>query len=366
MNTRRDFVRQATFASLALPFAGAELFSRTPVALSEKPLRVALMGLGGYAARVAKAMQHCKRARLAGIISGTPDKIRTWQQEYQLPDQNCYNYENFDKIRDNKEIDAVYVITPNALHHDQVIRAARAGKHVICEKPMAINVKQGEEMVAACQKAGVKLLVGYRLHFEPATLEVIRMRNAGDFGAIRFFQGLCGFRIGDPNQWRLNKELAGGGALYDIGIYAINGCRYMMGDEPVYVTAQETKTDPLKFKEGVDETIMFQFGFKSGAVASCLSSYNMNNLDKFFLNGDKGFAELHPATGYGPIRGRTHKGNIDPTTEMQQTLQMDEMAAVILDDKKPAVPVDGMEGVRDLRIIEAIYKAAASGEKVAL
>src|SRR5690606_1310562 len=141
------------------------------------------------------------------------------------------------------------------------IRVAKAGKHVICEKPMALNAKEGQEMIDACASAGVKLLVGYRMHFELKTLEVVRMRREGEFGTIRFFQGQCGFRIGDPTQWRLNRDLAGGGSLMDIGIYAVNGARYMVGEEPVWVTAQETKTDPAKFKEGVDETVLFQLGF---------------------------------------------------------------------------------------------------------
>jgi predicted dehydrogenase len=221
-------------------------------------------------------------------------------------------------------------------------------------------------MVDACKKANVKLLVGYRLHFEPKTLEIIRMRNAGEFGRVSFFQGLSGFRIGDPNQWRLNKQLAGGGAMMDIGIYSVNGARYMVGEEPVWVTAQETKTDPVKFKEGVDETITFQLGFPGGAIASCLSTYNMNYLDRFFLTGEKGFAELVPATGYGPIKGRTHISELTQPHITHQTVQMDEMAAIILQNKKPVVPVDGEEAVKDLKIMDAIFQAVKSGKRVEL
>jgi predicted dehydrogenase len=301
-----------------------------------------------------------------GVISGTPSKVKNWQKKYNIPDANCYNYENFDNIKNNSSIDAVYVITPNGLHHDEVIRVAKAGKHVICEKPMALNAKQAQEMVDACKQANVKLLVGYRMHFEPKTLEIIRMRKDGEFGKILFFQGLSGFTIGDPNQWRLNKELAGGGSLMDIGIYSVNGARYMTGEDPVWVTAQETKTDPVKFKEGVDETIQFQLGFPSGAVASCLSTYKMNNLDRFFLNGEKGYAELMPATGYGPIQGKTHKGPLTQPHKTHQTVQMDEMAGIILEGKKPVVPVDGEEAVKDMKILDAIYEAARTGKKIDL
>jgi predicted dehydrogenase len=383
MPSRRSFLRQMTASAIAfsvLPRLGwaANIpplhpgihpggYPRAGAGLADGPvLRVAIMGLGGYGTRVAEAMQTCTRAKLVGVISGTPSKVKDWQSRFNIPEKNCYDYSNYDRIRDNPDIDAVYVIIPNALHHDAVIRVARAGKQVICEKPMAVNAKEGQEMVDACKAAKVRLLVGYRMHFEPHTLEIIRMRKAGDFGRIRFFQGLSGFIIGDPTQWRLNPKLSGGGSMMDIGIYSINGSRYMTGEEPAWVTAEETKTDPVKFKEGIDETIQFQLGFPSGAVASCLSTYNMNFLDRFFLDGEKGFAELDPATGYGPIQGRTNKGPLNQPVVTHQTVQMDEMARMLLDGKQPVVPADGEEAVRDLAIVDAIYRAARTGKRVAL
>jgi predicted dehydrogenase len=370
MGSRREFLQKLSLSAVALPLMPALNTASLPDFYSQpyegQVLRVAIMGLGSYGTRVAEAMQTSKRAKLVGAISGTPAKLKDWQSKYNIPAKNCYNYENFDRLKDNKDIDAVYIITPNGLHKDQAIRVAKAGKHVICEKPMAINAKEGQEMIDACNKAKVKLLVGYRMHFEPITLEIVRMRKEGELGKIKFFQGLSGFTIGDPKQWRLNKQLAGGGAMMDIGIYSINGARYMVGEEPIWVTAQETKTDPEKFKEGVDETIMFQMGFPSGAVASCLSTYSMNNLDRFFLNGEKGFAEMQPSTGYGPIKGRSNKGEINFPHVTHQTVQMDEMAAIILDGKKPIVPVDGAEGLKDLKIIDAIFLAVKTGKKVDL
>lgn len=369
MKSRRNFLQTLTGSALALyiPWEGLASTKDSINQSYEGPvLRVAIMGLGSYGTQVADAMKNCKMAKLVGLISGTPSKIKDWQSRYNIQAKNCYNYENFDLIKDNPEIDAVYIITPNALHHDQAIRVAKAGKHVICEKPMAVNAKEGQEMIEACKKASVKLLVGYRMHFEPKTMEIIRIRKEGELGKIMFFQGLCGFKIGDPNQWRLNRQLAGGGSIMDIGIYAINGSRYMIGEDPIWVTAQETKTNPEKFKEGVDETIQFQLGFPSGAVASCLSTYNMNNLDRFFLNGEKGFAELQPASGYGPIKGRTNKGELNHPHVTHQTVQMDEMAGIILAGKKPLVPVDGEEGQKDLKIIDGIYLAVKTGKKVNL
>ena len=369
MNSRRHFLKKITAASALVPLAqrlGATVIGERVPPYDGPVLRVAIMGLGSYGTRVAEAMQTCKAAKLVGVISGTPAKVKAWQTKYNIPEKNCYNYENFDNIKSNPDIDAVYVITPNALHKEQVIRVAKAGKHAISEKPMAVNAADGREMVAACKKAGVKLLVGYRMHFEPRTLEVIKMRMDGELGKILFFQGLSGFVIGDPTQWRLNKQLAGGGAMMDIGIYSINGSRYMIGEDPIWVTAQEVKTNPEKFKPGVDETIQFQLGFPGGAVASCLSTYNMNNLDKFYVNGEKGWAEMWPSTGYGPIMGRTNKGELTAPIVTHQTVQMDEMSGILLQGKTPIVPVDGEEAVKDLVIIDGIYEAIRTGKKVDL
>lgn len=371
MKTRRIFLQKASLSAMALtipafnPLSAMTNSMNTP-SKDVKTLRVAIMGLGSYGTRVAEAIQDCERVKLVGVISGTPSKVVTWREKYGIPEKNCYNYENFDAIKDNPDIDAVYVITPNGLHKDQVIRVAKAGKHAISEKPMAVNAEDGQAMVDACKAAGVQLLIGYRMHFEPNTLEVIRMRKEGELGEIRFFQGLCGFVIGDPTQWRLDPVLSGGGAMMDIGIYAINGSRYMIGEEPIWVTAQEVKTNPEKFKEGIDETITFQLGFPNGVIASCLSTYNMNNLDRFYLNGSKGWAEMQPSTGYGPIKGETHKGPLSEPIVTHQTVQMDNMAAIIFDGKKPEVPVDGEEGVKDMKIIDAIFKAVDTGEKVSL
>jgi len=370
MSSRRKFLQNMTASAIALPLVPT-LSIAEHTAPSELPyqgpvLRVAILGLGSYGTRVADAMQACTKAKLVGVISGTPAKVKEWQSKYNIPEKNCYNYDNFDNIKNNPDIDAVYVITPNALHKPQVIRVAKAGKHAICEKPLALNAAEGQEMVDACKKANVKLLVGYRMHLEPNTLEIIRKRKAGEFGKTLFFQGLAGFKIGDPTQWRLDRKLAGGGSLMDIGIYAVNGSRYMLGEEPIWVTAQEIKNDKVKFKEGVDETIMFQLGFPSGAVASCLSTYSMNNLDRFFLNGEKGFAEMQPSTGYGPIKAKTHQGDLSFPHVTHQTVQMDEMSDMILKGKKPEVPVDGEEGVKDLKIMDGIVLAMNSGKKVDL
>ncbi|WP_460693103.1 Gfo/Idh/MocA family protein [Mucilaginibacter puniceus] len=372
MNSRRNFLQKMGLSAVALSLAPIISKANTNPEATITPydgpiLRVAIMGIGTYGNIVARALQASTKAKLVGVISGSPAKVKDWQTKYGIPDKNVYNYDNFEDIKNNPDIDAIYVIVPNFLHKPYVLRAAKTGKHVISEKPLGLNGKEAQEIVDGCKKAGVKLLVGYRMHFEPKNLEIIAMRKAGDFGKIQYFTGNGGFRIGGP-QWRLEKDKAGGGSMMDIGIYAINGARYMIGEDPIWVTAQEApKSDPVKFKEGVDETITFQMGFPSGAVAQCLSTYAMNNVDRFLLIGTRGYAELNPANGYGPLKGRTHRGDLKAVSPpMQQTIQMDEMAGIFLEGKTAVVPVDGEEAVKDAKIIDAVYAAVKSGQKVSL
>lgn len=357
MSTRRDFLQKLSLGIGAMAFtpftSNASAFSH--FGKPQKQLRIALMGLGGYANIVARAMKDCKLAELKGIITGTPSKIPLWQKNYNIPDKNIYNYNTLHRISDNPDIDMVYITTPNSLHHKNVLQVAATGKHVLCEKPLADNAQQAREMIAACKAAGVRFYVGYRMHFEPHTRELIRMRKAGEFGKIMHVNNYMGFRIGDPNQWRLRKALAGGGAMMDVGIYALNGARYAAGEEPVWVTAQETKTDKVKFSE-VDETVTFQLGFPSGALASCGTTYNFNNYERLYVIGDKGFAELSPAFGYGPIAGKTHLGPMNQPVVTHQTAQMDGLADCILNGT-PDPAMTAEEGLKDMIVIDAVYES---------
>jgi len=365
MNTRRNFLKTVTASALALPVFGNLLEASTKGFPDDKQLRIAFCGLGSYAKRVAEAMQSCTNAKVVGAISGTPSKLEEWSKKYAFPKENCYSYSDFNKLKDNPNIDVVYVTTPNALHHANTIQVAKAGKHVICEKPMAVSVKEAEEMIAVCNAYNVKLFIGYRLHFEPFTTELIRMRTSGELGKILFVNATMGFKIGDPNQWRLKKDLAGGGAMMDVGIYAINGARYGTGEDPVWVAAQEKKTDFVKFKE-VDETITWQMGFPSGIIANCATTYNFNNFDRLYVAGDKDTFELSPAFGYGPLKAKTNKGEVQQPVITHQTAQIQGMANCILNDV-PSPNCDGQEGLKDMQIIEAIYKSIAkNGKKIAV
>jgi len=257
----------------------------------DRKLGIALVGLGSYATnQLAPGLQQTQYCRLAGIVTGTPGKAEQWMQKYNIPKQNVYDYKTFDRIADNKDIDVVYVVLPNSMHAEYVIRAAQAGKHVICEKPLAIMPKECQDMIDACNKANRQLAVGYRLHYEPFTKEVMRLGQEKVFGNIKFMESSDGFRIGDPNQWRMKKSMAGGGPLMDVGIYAVQGSRYVTGLEPISVTAQfSPKTEPQKFKE-VEETLFWQFQFPGGIVCNSTTSY-VAGVERLYASCEKGWFE---------------------------------------------------------------------------
>jgi predicted dehydrogenase len=356
--TRRKFIQNiGAGASLAvLPFS--DLIASS---FQEKKLGVALVGLGYYSEfQLAPALLQTRNCYLAGIVTGTPEKAVKWKAKYNIPDSNIYNYQNFDQIVNNKDIDVVYVVLPNSMHHEFVVRAAKAGKHVITEKPMGVSVKECEDMIAVCKKANVKLSVGYRLNYEPFNKEVARIAREKEFGKIKLLEASFGFISGDPTQWRLKKSLAGGGALMDVGIYALHAARFVTGEEPLYVTAREYKTDPVKFKE-VDETIVWQLQFPSGVICNSTTSYNAS-VERFYMSAENGWVELGPAYGYGPLQGRTHKGELKLPIIYHQVAQLEGMAGSILAGQESIAP--GEEGLKDMKVIEAIYRSIATGKKV--
>ena len=329
-----------------------------------KKLGYALVGLGNYATnQLAPALQETENCYLAGIVTGTPSKAELWSEKYNIPDRNIYNYDNFDTIADNPDIDIIYVVLPNSMHAEFTIRAARAGKHVITEKPMSTSVEDAHAMIDACKKNGVKLGVGYRLHYEPYNLEVRRICREKEFGEIKNINAEFGFTAGNPDQWRLNKKLAGGGALMDVGIYCIQATRYCTGMEPLSVTAQEFKTDPVKFSE-VDETLYWQLEFPGGISANCSTSYAVN-IHRLRVNFNRGFAELGPAFDYGPLKGHTSKGELNYANVTEQALHMDDFARSVANDS--AIRVPGEEGLREMIIIEGIYRSIEqNGSRVQL
>lgn len=358
--TRRKFIGRLSAAAIAAPIASTYV-SETQ-AQTDKRLGFALVGLGSLSTnQIAPALQKTKHCRLTAIVTGTPAKEQVWADKYNIPRKNIYNYQNFDRIADNPDIDVVYVVLPNAMHGEYTIRAARAGKHVLCEKPMEVSVKKCEEMIEACQRARRQLAIGYRCQFTPHHLEMMRLAREKTFGEVKLIEASFGFRIGDPNQWRLKHALAGGGALMDVGVYALQAARYVSGEEPVEVSATEAKTDKVKFRE-VDESIMWSMRFPSGLMANCATTYLVGGMNRVLAAAEKGWFQLDPAYSYGGLMGRTSKGEMDLPQVDHFAAEMDDFAQCILKDKPTKVP--GEEGLKDVRIMTAIYESIRRGKPV--
>ena len=348
-----------------------------PVNYTGKKLNVAICGLGNYAAMVAYGLELTNFCTLSGIVTGTPAKAQEWKKQFNIQDKNIYNYNNFDEIINNKDIDLVYITLPNGMHKEFVIRAAKAGKHVITEKPMATSPEDCLEMIKACKGAGVQLAVGYRLHYEPTHLEIKRLGQDKVFGQVRFIEASLGYKtydttkptntidFNDHSEWRLNKKLSGGGPLMDLGVYCIQAARYVLGEEPIAVTAQFGKPiDPKRFAQ-VEESISWQMEFPGGAIANCNTSCGFN-IDRFYAAADEGSFELTPALSYGPFKGQSTKGEINFPVINQQQAQLDGICSQILASKPLPNHITGEEGYKDMKIIAAIYKAAGTGKRVTI
>jgi glucose-fructose oxidoreductase len=319
---------------------------------------VALVGLGYYSTDVlAPALQETETAYLAGIVTGTPSKEEKWMKKYGLPRENVYNYENYDEIADNPEIDIIYIVLPNSMHKEYTIRAARAGKHVICEKPMALNADECRDMIAACNESRVQLSIGYRMQFEPYTQEIMRLGQEKVFGAVQQISCGAAFRNNRVDHWKVKKSL-GGGAMMDMGVYPLQGARYVTGEEPINVSARSYVTRPDIFTE-VEEVMLFDLEFPSGCIASLATGFNASyNYLKVFA--EDGRFELEPFSGYRGIKGKTSKGVLEFPSINQQATQMDEVAECILSSKP--MRVTGEEGLKDMIVVDKIYECAAKAK----
>lgn len=368
MDPMRPMNRRKFNATLSAGMAGGMVMANFPAALacSEEPaqsrkLGVALVGLGSYSTfQLAPALQDTRWCYLAGIVTGTPSKAEQWKKTYGIGEEHVYNYEDFDRIASDGAIDIVYIVLPNSMHAEYSIRAARAGKHVICEKPMAMNVAECDAIIAACKQAGVRLGMGYRLHSEPYTREVKRLVQENILGPVQYVSAEAAYTSrGNPDQWRLNRELSGGGALMNMGVYSIQSCIYGCGKNPVSVTAQEFSTRPEYFRQ-TDETITAQFEFPGGTVGQMMTSHNAS-ANRLYASCEKGWFELQPANSYGPLKGQSSQGTMDFPHESQQKLQMDDFARHILEGTPNKAP--GEMGRRDMIIVEAIYRSIRDGGK---
>ena len=358
--SRREFIGR-----LSLGAAGLALASRVRAAdAPPKKLGVALCGLGNYSkGQLGPALKVTKNCYLAGVVTGDKAKGQAWAKEFEFPEKNIFSYDTIDRIADAKDIDIVYVVTPNGLHLRDAVAAAKAGKHIISEKPMANTVAECDAMIAACRAAKVKLSVGYRLHFDPYHMEMMRLAREEDFGPFMKMTGKRAFVMGTW-RWRADKKLAGGGPLMDLGVYLIHAAGMAKnGAAPVAVTAhEEPKTRPDISKD-TEETIRWTMEFADGAQADFVTSYQGSG-DTFRAEGTKGWIEFKEKafTYRGSVveTSRDGKLNYGPFVN-QQALQMDDFAQCIRDGRESRVP--GEMGRRDLCIIEAIYEAARTGKR---
>ncbi len=367
--SRRDFLRGLGLgAAWSAVGKGFPQSTEQETLASARPLGYAVVGIGSLAmGQILPALTKTKFSRLTALVSGHPDKARHFAQVYGVPEKNIYNYQNYDQMAGNPEIDVVYVVLPNSMHAEYTVRAAQAGKHVLCEKPLCTSVKDAEAMVAACRQARRRLMVAYRLRYEPYNLAAIKMCRDKQLGEIKMIEAQFAFLIGDPRQWRLNKELAGGGSLMDIGIYCLQAARYLSGEEPVSVYAQAWSSDPVKFKE-VEENISFVLKFASGVIANCYSSYGINYMDRYRVGATNGWLEMDPAYVYMSLVQRVYQnGKIttgSPSTWDQFAAEIDAFSDAIQHDRDVETP--GEEGQRDMKIMTACYESVRTGKSVAL
>ena len=360
MINRRKFIEQT-----AMGFAGLTVsqhaFSNILIQKKKEKLGVALVGLGYYSTDLlAPALQLTQKCFLAGIVTGTPEKAEKWKQQHNIPDKNIYNYQTFDSIADNPDIDVIYVVLPPSMHAEYSIRAAKAGKHVWCEKPMAMTEMECKNMIDACKKNKVTLSIGYRLHHEPNTQRIIQIRKDLVYGKVLSTTAAAGYRDDRTTHWKQKKSL-GGGAMYDMGVYPLNAARYATGLEPIAVSARASTTRPEIYTE-VEETMNFDLEFPGGVTATCETTFGrgINALETKFANG---WYKLEPFQNYSGLKGITSDGKVlNATIPNQQAKQMDEDAISIMNGTPMLVP--GEEGLRDIKVVEAIYKSVAQKQRV--
>lgn len=339
-----------------------------PAALAQAPTRkmgYCVIGLGRIADHFLRGVKDSTTSQITGLVSGHRDKALKIAAQYGVPETSIYSYEQMDAMRDNKNIDAVYVALPNSMHAEYTIRSAKAGKHVLCEKPMATSVADSEAMIAACKAANVKLMIAYRLHYEPITLKTIKMLRDGVLGQIQAITSVNGFNIG-KGEWRYDKALSGGGSLMDMGVYSLNATRYLTGEEPRTFTSTITTVDKNdeRFKT-VEENIAWTMTFPSGAVANCVTTYGANMPGFYRVYGSKGWLEVadfgyqgtHLTGSYREDAKRLQLDETNPEKDPKQfTRQADHLTDCILNNRTPNT--SGEEGLLDMRHMQQIYKAA--------
>lgn len=384
--TRRDFLGVVGAASLVGATAATAAQAPPPRPVGRpypqaiRPLRhgpptfgYAVVGLGKYALnQILPAFAECRHARLAALVSGDPAKARRVAGQYELDPAKTYSYDDYDRIAQDPTIDAVYIILPNALHADYAIRASRAGKHVMCEKPMATSVEDCRRMIAAAKQARRELMIGYRCHYDPINRKAMSLIREGAIGQLRIVttDNTDALEFADPSaQWRVNRALSGGGSLMDIGLYGVNASRYLLDEDPIEVQAMIAPTDDPHFRE-VEDRIAWMMRYRSGAMVHGSASFSTTATTRFGLQGTTAAMEMNPATGYYANRidvkaedTRTWSTPMFAMPELNQfSAQLDHLPIQLA--TKERVRSTGEEGMQDVRLLQAIYEAARTQRPV--
>jgi len=332
-------------------------------------IRYAVVGLGHIAqVAVLPAFQHAREnSELVALISDDGEKLETLGRKYRV--EHRFDYENFEDGLREARVDAVYIALPNHLHREYTERAAAAGVHVLCEKPMAVTEEDCRAMIEVCDRAGVKLMIAYRLHFEEANMRAVELVQSGRLGEPRIFNSVFTMQVREGDI-RLNPRQLGGGTLYDIGIYCINAARYLFEAEPVEVTALSANKGERRFaNEGVDEMTSAALRFPDERLATFTSSFGASDVARVQVVGTEGDIVMDPAYEYA--EALSHRVTIQGKTREQTFPKRDQFAPELVyfsecimtgEDPEPS----GWEGLADVRIIRAIYESADTGAPVTL
>jgi predicted dehydrogenase len=346
----------------------------TPTPLPEdQRVGYAVVGLGHLTLnQILPAFSTSTKSKVVALVSGSPEKMQKVAAQYGIKKESCYSYADYDKLRDNKEVQAIYIVLPNGMHAEYTVRGAQAGKHILCEKPMANTAAECQAMIDACKKADRKLMIAYRIQYEPHHRKVRDMVQKEQFGKVKSIMANNGQNSDNPKHWRFNKALAGGGSLPDVGLYCLNTIRYVLGEEPTEVVGyvHSTPNDP-RFTE-VEEQVNWLMKFPSGVQASCATSYGHHDDKQYKILADTGWIKMDPAFPYKGLRLATSQAQGDENQEIQHQLsdkdqfatEIDHFSECIKENKTPFTP--GEEGLQDQKIMEAIYQSAREGRPVKL
>src|SRR5438874_368536 len=355
---RREFTKLSALA-LAWKYLPIDAYGEV-----KKPVGYVAVGLGTISDIFMRACANSQTAKITALVTGHPDtKGAKYSAMYGIPKSSIYTYETFDNIRDNPDVDAIYVGLPNSMHREYTVRGAQAGKHVLCEKPMAISSAECHKMIDACRQAKVKLMIGYRVHYEPLWKQAIRIIQSGQLGQLESLHGGF-FGQQRPGAWRLTKAFGGGGALLDLGIYPLNAIRHITGEEPTNFTAViATRERSGRFSD-VEQSMEWTMKLPSGIIASCGCSYGQRGPSILSINGETGYLVMEPAFNYDGVRlhgnvgGKKIEQVSDERHPYQFTIEAEHFADCIRNNQEPEAP--GEEGLKDMLAIEAIYKAAGA------